>query len=154
MRFINEFTITLALLFFGFIFGTINETNHLNDLRRREKKLLKMSVRRESRKKSLPLTETDRTILVMGSVVIASDYFKNFISQLKNFFGGRLTAHESLMDRARREAILRMKEEAYKLGAHEVVGFHLETSALDKAGIEIFAYGTAVIRESFGKLPA
>lgn len=150
MRFINEFTITLALLFLGFVFGTINETNHLNNLRQREKRLLKMSLRRDSRQRTLPLNPTDEVALVMGSVVIASDYFKNFVSQLKSFFGGRLTAHESLMDRARREAIIRMKEHAFKLGAQEIVGVHLETSALDKSGIEILAYGTAIKRKTLG----
>ena len=50
--------------------------------------------------------------LVTGSVVISVDYFKRFVSFLRDIFGGRVGAYESLIDRARREAILRMKENA------------------------------------------
>ncbi|MFT6733724.1 MAG: hypothetical protein ACJAS9_001914 [Polaribacter sp.] len=38
------------------------------------------------------------------------DYFKRFLAGLRNIFGGRVVTYESLVDRARREAILRMKE--------------------------------------------
>ncbi|MNT76790.1 hypothetical protein D3C72_2158370 [compost metagenome] len=76
--------------------------------------------------------------------MIASDYFKNFVGQLRNFFGGRLSTHETLLDRARREAVCRMREAALKKGAGHIVDVHLETSFLDKLGVEVSAYGTAV----------
>jgi uncharacterized protein YbjQ (UPF0145 family) len=79
-------------------------------------------------------------------VVIASDYFKNFTATLKNFFGGRLTSYESLMDRGRREAMLRLKEKAVAGGADEIVGLRLMMTAVDQFGIEILASGTAVKR--------
>lgn len=47
------------------------------------------------------------------------------------------------MERARREAILRMKESAKARGAREVVGFRFEMVTID-AGVEILAYGTAL----------
>ena len=59
---------------------------------------------------------TDKKIkkieLVTGECVISGDYFKNFVAGLKNLFGGRLTTFESVIDRGRREAILRMREKA------------------------------------------
>ncbi|MNT77276.1 hypothetical protein D3C72_2163720 [compost metagenome] len=75
---------------------------------------------------------------------MASDYFKNFVGQLRSFFGGRLSTHETLLDRARREAVCRMRETALKKGATQVVDVHLETSFLDQLGVEVSAYGTAV----------
>ncbi|MGQ0547496.1 MAG: YbjQ family protein, partial [Betaproteobacteria bacterium] len=50
--------------------------------------------------------------LVAGSVVIADDYFKSLLAGLYSFFGGPVRSYESLLDRARREAVLRMKAEA------------------------------------------
>ncbi|MFN2377631.1 MAG: YbjQ family protein, partial [Candidatus Binatia bacterium] len=91
--------------------------------------------------------------LVIGSVVIGEDYFKRVAAGLKGFFGGRLTVYESLMDRGRREAVIRMKEEAGKLGATMVFNVRFETSSLseDSSGgraafsAEFIAYGTALI---------
>lgn len=80
----------------------------------------------------------------MGNVVIASDAFKDFVGGLKSFFGGGMTAQETLMDRARREAVLRMRESAVAQGAREIVEMHLETSFLDQMGAEVIAYGTAI----------
>ena len=45
------------------------------------------------------------TVLVAGSVVISEDYFKRIVSSLQSLFGGRLRSYESLVDRARREAV-------------------------------------------------
>ena len=131
----------LCLLVVGYFFGSSREKKHLHELRQREALLLtKVPVRADRGSKIL-----DReTFLVTGNVVIASDYFKNFVGQLRNFFGGRLSTHETLLDRARREALLRMREEALKKGASQVVDVHLETSFLDQLGVEVAAYGTAV----------
>ncbi|MGE0764125.1 MAG: YbjQ family protein [Bdellovibrionales bacterium] len=91
-----------------------------------------------------PTLAAGETMMVAASVVIASDYFKNFVGILKSFFGGRLATHEALMDRARREALCRIKEKALAWGAHEIVRVRYETSFLDQLGVEVSAYGTAV----------
>jgi uncharacterized protein YbjQ (UPF0145 family) len=67
-------------------------------------------------------------------------------------FGGELRAYCSLLDRARREAILRMK--AQYPDADLIVNLRIETSSISKGAkntigsTEIFAYGTAL---KFGK---
>jgi uncharacterized protein YbjQ (UPF0145 family) len=91
-----------------------------------------------------PRLTTGETFLVTGSVVVASDYFKNFVGSLRNFFGGRMSFHETLLDRARREAVTRMREKAQQLGAQQVVDVHIETSFIDQMGAEVSAYGTAI----------
>ena len=86
-------------------------------------------------------------------MVVSNDYFKRLLAILRNFFGGRVKAYESLIDRARREAILRMKEEAKSKGAHMIVNLRLETSTIGRSAnkknsvgsIEALAYGTAVV---------
>ena len=63
-----------------------------------------------------------------------------------------MTSYESLLDRGRREAILRLKEAAFERGYNAVINVRLETSRLASsnrkgegtAGVEILAFGTAV----------
>ena len=68
------------------------------------------------------------------------------IANIQNFFGGRLTSYESIVERARREAIVRLKLEAEKMGANHIMGLRLSTTELGMQGgmVEVFAYGTAV----------
>jgi uncharacterized protein YbjQ (UPF0145 family) len=97
------------------------------------------------------IQQIERAELVDGSVVISVDYFKHFVASLKNFFGGALNSYESLLDRARREAILRMKEKAPN--SDMIINLKLETSSIGKEGgssgkgvltVEVLAYGTAI----------
>ncbi|ETR65232.1 MAG: hypothetical protein OMM_14590 [Candidatus Magnetoglobus multicellularis str. Araruama] len=94
--------------------------------------------------------------LVVGSVVIASDYFKRLLAGLRNIFGGQVNAYETLIDRARREAILRMKSQAE--GAAIILNMRIETTNISRrqsrtrrnsssASIEAIAYGTALYTE-------
>ena len=84
--------------------------------------------------------------LVSSNVVISHDYFKYVIANIQNFFGGRLTSYESIVERARREAVIRLKLEAEKMGATEILGLRLSTTELGMQGgmVEVFAYGTAI----------
>ncbi|MEM9005468.1 MAG: heavy metal-binding domain-containing protein, partial [Cyanobacteria bacterium P01_F01_bin.86] len=61
--------------------------------------------------------------------------------------GGRITTYETLLERGRREAILRMKEDAIKWKASKIVNVRLETAEMGGQGLvalEIVAYGTGV----------
>jgi len=76
-------------------------------------------------------------------------HFSRLISTLKTLFGGKLRAYESLMERARREALLRLKQKADALGADAVYNVRYEFSAIGTqpqrmGGVELLAYGTAV----------
>lgn len=86
--------------------------------------------------------------LVCGSVVIATDHFKVVVSWFQGLFGGNLSEFESLLERARREAIVRMLREAQTQGANVVWNFRVETVFMGDpggrpTGAEIVAYGTA-----------
>ena len=67
-------------------------------------------------------------------------------------FGGKVKSYESLIDRARREALLRMKEEAPD--ASMIINVRIETSTIGKTSrnktvgcLEAVAYGTALFLE-------
>ena len=80
------------------------------------------------------------------------DYFKRVIAGLRAIIGGRVKTYEPLLERARREAVLRMAESAKRQGYDAVINVRLETSRLANAagngegtaGVEMLAYGTAV----------
>lgn len=138
------------LVLVGFIAGTIAEKMHFASLKKREARLLDMAAAttREETLKGGP--ETERLFFVTGCCVVSQDYFKRVLAALKTIFGGRLGAYETLIDRGRREATLRMKESAKKAGCDMIIGMKVETAPIgDKTGqgigcIEVIAYGTAV----------
>jgi uncharacterized protein YbjQ (UPF0145 family) len=84
--------------------------------------------------------------------VVSVDYFKRFLAGLRMFFGGRVKSYESLLDRGRREALLRCKEAARAQGYQAVINVRLETSRLASsnrdgratAGVEVLAFGTGL----------
>jgi len=142
------FIIILALV--GLAFGSLNEKKHYRLLRAKELKYRHILVFNE---KQPPLTVTGQPFhLVQGAVVISSDYFKTIVAGLRSLFGGNLTSYESLLDRARREAVVRLKQQAHERGAHMVVGVLFETSTLNQNQpgkqvmcCEVLAYGTAFV---------
>ena len=91
--------------------------------------------------------------LVMGNVVISQDYFKRVAASLKGIFGGNIGVFEPLLERARREALIRMKGVAHARGYNTVINVRLETATMASsrgdgkgtAGVEILAFGTAVL---------
>ncbi|MBK9160161.1 MAG: YbjQ family protein [Nitrosomonadales bacterium] len=144
-----DLLIFFTLLGLGFVFGRYAESRHYKSIIQREKTFLDLPAL--PIRGSLPPNASVKTVLVAGSVVISVDFFKKFLAGLRMIVGGRLRAYESLVDRARREAILRMKEEAHKLGADMILNVKLETSSISKGNkgqigsVEVLAYGTAII---------
>jgi uncharacterized protein YbjQ (UPF0145 family) len=132
----------LGAIIGGYACGTQIEKRHYQSIKERELKSLHLPVG-TSRNLSDENREIEKAELVTGNVVIATDYFKLFFAGLKNLFGGSLTTYESLLDRARREAVLRMKESA--VGADVILNLRVDSARITDAGsVEAFAYGTAV----------
>lgn len=137
----------VVLLLLGYGFGQLNEKRHYKTIIERENKLQSVVV---VGSKHPPAGQAYEQELVIGSVVIASDYFKSFVASLVNIFGGRVRTYEPLLDRGRREALLRVKEQAQKLNASLVFNVKYETSRIGGrvTTIEVLAYGTALIENA------
>lgn len=142
-----DLIIFLVLLLLGYVFGQHAEKRHFKSIIEREKTLRDILVFSE---RHIPDEDQLEGILVSGNVVISIDYFKRFVAGLRNLVGGRVSSYESLLERARREAILRMKDAARRKGATAVWNIRLETSSIHKGAqqgigaVEVVAYGTAV----------
>ncbi len=149
----GDLVLFVLLIILGYVAGSLAEKRHYASIRKREREMMSMPV--VTFVDGYPASRVIHSQLVIGSAVISTDYFKRFLAILRNLFGGRVKSYESLIDRARREAILRMKAEAEKKGAALIVNFRLETSAIGRSAnrkrqvgsVEALAYGTAVFLE-------
>lgn len=140
----------IALLVFAYLIGSLIERRHFAKIRKRESKLRGFPVMTFER---LPERwQVSNVRLVSGSIVVSLDYFKRVIAGLRAIVGGRVKTYEPLLERARREALLRMAEDARRAGYDAVINVRLETSRLANAagngngtaGVEMLAFGTAV----------
>ncbi len=139
----------VVIIAFTYVVGCLIETSHYSSIREREVKFLNLPTI-TSQHLSDEKAEVQEAALVYGNVVISIDYFKRILAGLRNIFGGEVSSYETLIDRGRREAIIRMKESAK--WADAILNLRLETSMIgqtaNKKGqlgsIEIFAYGTAI----------
>ena len=143
-----ELILVLSLLALGYGFGSYREKSHYASIFRREDEMREILLF-DSR---FP-PESSRVSggkLVHGNVVVSVDYFKMFVAGLRKLVGGRLKSYETLLDRGRREAILRMKAQAAEQGANQIFNVKFETSSISKGAegnlgsIEVFVYGSAV----------
>lgn len=144
----------VLLLVSAYLIGTFIEKRHFHSIRKREDEY-----------RAYPVVTFDtipddwdaaESTLVSGSIVVSLDYFKRVIAGLRAIVGGRVKTYEPLLDRARREAVLRMTEDARERGFDAVFNVRLETSRLANstgdgngtAGVEMLAFGTAVKLQS------
>ncbi len=141
------------LIFFGLLIsayfvGRRIENNHLRDLEIREKRYRDMTFRSTGKKENF---SDQRGQLIFASVVIGQDYFKLIWALFSSLVGGRVYAYEKLVERGRRESLLRLQQKAQMMNAKEIVNVRFETAQIgldarnNAAGaMEIFCYGTAL----------
>lgn len=136
----------LVLFIVGWFFGARHERQHFARLKIAEKALGHIVVSTE-RFYQPSVAVNSQGELVLGSVVIAQDYFKMVIARVLSIFGKNLTTYETLLDRARREAVVRMRAQAQEKGYNHIYGLRFEVSNINQLGsmVEAIAYGTAVI---------
>lgn len=142
---LSKFLIFITLLGLGFFFGKKAEADHLKSIVSREKHFAYLPINNHHKKYPRPHVKEAR--LAQGAVVISIDFFKKTIASIINLIGGNITTYESLVERARREAILRLQESC--ADADEIINVRIETSSITKGddsigSIEVLAYGTAI----------
>ena len=144
------FYIVLAVLIVSAITGPIIERNHYKDLKKREQDTVKSPIVNFGVDKLRGVPKIKKAELVTGEIVIGADYFRSFIAKVNNILGWNIPGFERVLDRGRREAIQRMRENAH--GANCIVNTRIEMIRLNKNGrsnigtsqCSIVAYGTAI----------
>jgi uncharacterized protein YbjQ (UPF0145 family) len=146
-----DLIIFLSLLALGYGAGSWAERRHYRSIARREQATIDLPAV-TLKGADIPAEKIRSARLVCGSAVISIDYFKRILAGLRNIFGGQVKSYESLLDRARREALLRMK--AMAGDATVIVNVRIETAAIGKQSrrknigcLEAMAYGTALTVE-------
>jgi uncharacterized protein YbjQ (UPF0145 family) len=143
-----------TLLGVGLFAGRIAERRHFARLAEREAALADMVVSNLRTFPSIDPNASQPPAMVLGEAVISSDYFKSFLAAIRKFIGGELRSYESLMMRARREALARMLERAKVAGYDAVCNIRCEgvdiTGASKRGGgnkgvasVTVVASGTA-----------
>ena len=125
--------VPLLLLVIGYFAGSAAERNHLRDLDEREARTAGV-LATDLGRYAADLDPSATPQLVVTEVVIASDYMKNLLGGLRNIFGGQVTAYVTLANRARREALLRLKQEAGSQGLNALCNVRLETADVGGSG--------------------
>lgn len=144
---LTQLAIVLGLLFLGWSVGTLLERAHYRVIHKREAQHHHVPVTTERRLWS-PEKTVAETRMVRGQVVVSVDYFKRFLAALVGLFGGEIHSYSSLLDRGRREALLRMREQFPD--ADVFLNLRFETSTISSGRgralgtVEVLAYGTGV----------
>ena len=139
----------VLFIILGLTIGKMRERRHYQSLQERQRQFAHITA--TNLKRLPPGVVARRGELCLGSVVVACDFFKNFVASLRKLIGGRIGGLETLLDRARREAILRMLADADRLGARWVMNVRYETCVIGgqkrkgMTGVEVIAYGTAIV---------
>ncbi len=140
----------VILLILGLVVGRTIERRHLARLSEREQELASIP---ETNLRTVPAgIRAGGGALVTGSVVVASDYLKTFLAKGRNLIGGEVKGFDRLMERARREALCRLLDDARRQHAMLLVNVRFHTSNIGSSRkrklnpmVEVIAYGTAVL---------
>lgn len=131
------YLISLLFLPVIWLWGGSVEKKHLEELAAREAQVKDILL------STLEEPEADVSVLppkvVSGEAVISSDYFKSWLWGFRNFFGGESTTFSVLVERARREALLRMVEAAKREGYTAICNVRFDS--VDLAGSATNANG-------------
>ena len=138
-----------SLILIGYTAGKWLEDRHYKSIREREMKFLQ---RPTITIKTIPGNQSvQQASMAIGAVVVSVDYFKRFLATIRMIFGGEVSSYASLIDRGKREAILRMKESCPNADLY--LNFRLQTAAISQGrrnkigSIEFVAYSTAITFE-------
>lgn len=143
---ILSYTAPIWMLLGTWIIGKMAEKKHYQSIRERESAWVHIPALTGKQVPELPTAYDSQ--LVVGSVVVSVDHFKRWLSKFRMIFGGEMKSYASVIDRGRREAILRMKEACPD--ADMFLNCRLETSTVSNGKgnavgcAEVLAYGTAV----------
>jgi uncharacterized protein YbjQ (UPF0145 family) len=82
-----------------------------------------------------------------GLIVRSRGLGRNITAGFRSLAGGEITEYTQLLDQTRHEALTRLQQHAFQLGANAVVSVMFDSSEIGDIMSEILAIGTAVVVE-------
>lgn len=128
----------------GWLIAGWFERRHIRSMSAREIPLQNISI---STSKHHPPCEPEACTLLIGSVVVAHDYFRTLFIVIRRLIGGNIKPYERLVQRGRREALIRLKEEADLRGIDKLINIRFSTTSISGRflhAIETVAYATGI----------
>lgn len=85
--------------------------------------------------------------IVTGEAILGANLFRDFFAGIRDIVGGRSTAYEKELQKARQIALQEVEDEARNLGANAVVGIDLDYEVVGQGGsmLMVSVSGTAVV---------
>lgn len=85
--------------------------------------------------------------IVTGETIIGANAWKDFKAGLRDFFGGRSSSYERVLQEAKDTSLHEMIERAEAMGANAVVGVDIdyETIGQNNSMLMVATSGTAVV---------
>ena len=142
--------VPLLLLAVAFLAGNVMNSRHEKSLLERQQNL--SHIRTTDLDHLLDADPTGNpATLFTAEISLGVDHFRGALGSLKNIFGGEIRSYQQTLDRARREAILRLVEQADLAGFNAIANIRLEFADISgsahmakrPAMVTIMAYGTA-----------
>ena len=85
--------------------------------------------------------------VVTAESIVGANFVKDFMANVRDFFGGRSGAYEGVLIEAREIVLKELEERASRMGANAVVGISFDYGAVGGSGsmLMVVASGTAVV---------
>ncbi|MCW4019407.1 MAG: YbjQ family protein [Candidatus Bathyarchaeota archaeon] len=94
---------------------------------------------------AIPNCEVEKVLgIVYGSSTRTRGIGGRFVSGIQSITGGKGTAYAEEIEKARKDAVEDLKNDAKRLGANAVLSIDFETTEILEGFIIVTAYGTAV----------
>ena len=85
--------------------------------------------------------------VVTAESIVGANFVKDFMANVRDFFGGRSGAYEGVLIEAREIVLKELEERASRMGANAVVGISFDYEEVGASGsmLMVVASGTAVV---------
>jgi len=82
--------------------------------------------------------------IVSGETIIGANLFKDFFASITDIVGGRSSAYEQVLRKAKATAMSEMEMQARAFGANAIMGIDLDYETIRDGMLMVTASGTAV----------
>lgn len=145
-----DFLIFIVIILLGLFFGKRTEKKHYTSILEREEKFKHIVILSDKDTRNMSNIQEDNSLMIAEATVVSIDAFKKLMASFVNIFWGKMKAYESLVDRARREAVLKVKQVAYENDYNALANLRIETSSITKnakktvGAVEALAYASGI----------